>query len=144
MATNYATTLADRPLFADKTAGDVPSWFRHISPTPPTTPPAFPEYLNEWEQAEVQTYLNNPTDEVLATLKLPAAISKANAFKTWYALPATKAYLDADRMARIAQWKIFVADSITANLGTTSASGDSGGIGSTPPGDVVPPGHEVP
>lgn len=143
MATNYATTLADRPLFADTAAGDPPDWFRHSSPTPPTTPPAFPEHLNEWEQAEVQAYLDNPTDGVLATLRLPAAIAKANAFKTWYALPATKAYLDADRMARIAQWKIFVADSLTANLATVSASGDSGGTG-TPPADIVPPGHEVP
>jgi hypothetical protein len=58
-------------------------------PAAPVSPaaPAYPGTLNAAEQAEVQRYLLNPTDVTLATLRLPDAIAKAAAYKTYYADP---------------------------------------------------------
>jgi hypothetical protein len=145
--TNYATDLADRPFHTDKTAGDPPPNFQPTPPTHPASPsaPAYPGTLNALERAEVDRYLLNPTDAVLAALRLPDAIAMAKAYKTYYAAPAIQAYLFAKELARRAQWKIVHADSIVDNLGAIPPLGDDTGAGGgTPPDPVIPPGHDVP
>jgi hypothetical protein len=71
--------------------------------------------LNAAEQAEVQRYLLNPTDVTLATLRLPDAIAKAAAYKTYYADPAIVAWRAAVHEADIAQRIYTRADALISN-----------------------------
>lgn len=146
MATNLNTTLYERPYYAAQEQSVPPAWFRHTPPTHPVTPvaPTYPGTLNSFERAEVQRYLDNPTDAVLATLTLPDAIAKANEFKTYYADAIIMAYIDADRMTRVAQWKQFCADALIASKETQSPSGDTGGAGSDPPDPALIPHDDIP
>jgi hypothetical protein len=147
MSTNYATTLGDRPYHTDVAAGDPPPEFAETPPVHPVSPsaPAYPGTLNSAERAEVDRYLNTPTDAVLCSLRLKRAIDKANEFKTYYADPAIQAYLFARKLARKAQWRLAHADAIVNNLAAIPPLGDPTGIGGgTPPDPAVPPGHNVP
>ncbi len=148
MATNLAGsggTLYSRPFFIQGTdLGSAPPWFRHKSAASPIAAIVFPDTLNQFEQAEVQRYLSTPTDATLATLRLPGAIAKAKEYKTYFADASVKAWQDADRTARDAQWRLYSSDSVINNAGTTSPSADAGGAGAAPPPANQPPGTYVP
>jgi hypothetical protein len=146
VATNLNTTLYERAYYSANEHSDPPSWFRHTPPAHPATPaaPTYPGTLNSFERAEVQRYLNSPTDSVLASLTLPAAITKANEYKTYYASPVIQAYLDAARATRKAQWQLFCADAIVASKLTLSPSSDDSGTGGDPPVPEIPPSDNIP
>jgi hypothetical protein len=115
-------------------------------PPAPVSPaaPAYPGTLNAAEQTEVQRYLLNPTDATLATLRLPDAIAKANAFKAYYADPAIVAWRAAVHEADVAQRILTRADALISNEPTTPISSDNAGAGSTPPPAYLPPGANTP
>jgi hypothetical protein len=122
--------------------GTTPTTWTHssqISLLPPDS-----SLFNSYELAQLQTYLDHPTDDMLARLRSPDVITAVNAYEIYYAFPAYLAWSDADTAARQAQWKLFCADALINNKATTSASADTGGSGSTPPPDYQPPGTNVP
>jgi hypothetical protein len=151
MATNLQTTLYERTLYAPEERSDPPAWF---NPTPPALPvtslPVYPGWgtgtviLNSYERAEVDRYIANPTDSLLASLRLPDAIAKANEFKTYFATPAFQAWFASKESTRRAQWKFFNADALINAKGTVSQSADTAGGGSGAPPDYQPPGTNVP
>lgn len=136
---NFASTITARQHYASNggTVGPAPAWFRHAAASGKPAAPAFPDTLNAAEQAEVQRYLVIPTDAVLATLRLPDAIAKANAYKTYLNDPAYLSWLDADRLTRDAQWRWSRADALDASAGTTPPSQDDTGGGSAPPAKPI-------
>lgn len=151
MATNLQTTLYERTLYAPEERSDPPAWFLHTSPAlPATSLPIYPGWgagtvpLNSYERGEVDRYIANPTDAVLATLRLPDAIAKANQFKIYFATAAYQAWFASNRGARSAQWKFFNADALINTKATVSVSADNTGSGSGAPPDYQPPGTNVP
>jgi hypothetical protein len=115
-------------------------------PAHPGSPsaPAYPDTLNAAEQAEVQRYLANPTDAVLASLRLPDAIAKATAYKTYYADPAIVAWRAAKHEADVAQRILTRADALINNEASTAISADNTGTGGAVPPSNQPPGGNTP
>lgn len=150
MPTNLNTTEYERTRYAPTDAAEPPAWWEHTPPDLPGTPPVYEGWgsgtgtLNSFERAEVDRYIANPTDAVLASLTWPDAIAKANEFKTYFATAAYKAWRAANYGARRAQAKFFHADSLINNKDTLAVSSDPAGSGSTPPPDNQPPGTNVP
>lgn len=148
MPTNLTATEYERTRYAPTDLSEPPQWWEHTPPNLPGTPPVYEGWgagtgtLNSFERAEVDRYIANPTDAVLASLTLPDAIAKANEFKTYFATADYKAWRAANWGARRAQSKFFHADALINNKATTPVSSD--GTGSTPPPDTQPPGTNVP
>ncbi|MEN3369935.1 MAG: hypothetical protein V7609_2078 [Verrucomicrobiota bacterium] len=115
-------------------------------PAAPGSPTAiaYPDTLNAAEQEEVQRYLTMPTDAVLASLRLPDAIAKATAYKTYNANPAIIAWRAAVFEADVAQRILTRADGLINNEGTTSIAADPTGAGASPPPAYQPPGTNTP
>jgi hypothetical protein len=152
MAENYATSLAPKPAVAIREQSKPEAWFEPSVPDFPAglTVPVYPGWgagtytLNSFERAEVNRYIADPTDAVLATLTLSAAITKANEFKTMFADPKYKAWFATKKFAEIAQWKLAVGSAVTANITAVPESMDDTGAGTPPPDEVLPPGANVP
>jgi hypothetical protein len=127
-------------------AGSPNPFHRPKLPAAPISPaaPSFPGTLNSAERAEVQRYLNTPTDAVLNSLTLRAAITMAKAYKTYYADPAIVAWRAAMFEAGLAQRILARSDALINNEGTTSVSADATGAGASPPPASQPPGTNTP
>ncbi len=82
----------------------VPDWFTHSSPTDPPQSPAYPSSLNAAERTEVMAWLQNNS----FTLTLPNAIAKVAEYTAYFNLK--KAWTATDQLARIAQFRLALAD----------------------------------
>jgi hypothetical protein len=141
---NYADSIAPKPSVAIREQSTPPPWFVHSPPALPSglTLPTYPGTLNAAERAEVERYILNPTDAVLATLSLPDAIAKANQFKTRNEDPKYRAWLASSEIDKIAQWRDSVGSGVAANDGAVPVSLDVTGVGTPRSGDVIPPGDD--
>lgn len=152
MAENYATSIAPKPAAAIREQTRPEAWFEHSEPGLPAglTLPVYPSWgagtstLNSFERAEVDRYLADPTDTVLASLTLPDAIAKANEFKTLFADAKYKAWFATKQFARIGQWRHAVGSAVIANITAIPESMDDTGAGTPPPDEILPPGASVP
>jgi hypothetical protein len=152
MAENYATSIAPKPAVAIREQSKPEAWFEPSVPDFPAglTVPVYPGWgagtytLNSFERGQVDRYIANPADAVLATLTLPAAIAKANEFKTMFADPKYKAWFATKQLARIGQWKLAVGSAVIGNIDAVPESMDNTGAGTPPPDEVLPSGANVP
>jgi hypothetical protein len=143
---NYATTVYWRQYAAaNGNFPPAPGWFRHLSPlAASTSAPVFPGTLTFEERNEVNSWLANKSDAVLASFRNRAAVLKVAEFKTYYADPAYLGWADADKIARESQWRLFCADALRDNSATTAPSETDTGTGAGSPPAFEPPGTNTP
>lgn len=135
--TNITGEFYERPYAAYHEQSEPPTWFRHIAATyTGPTVIVFPGTLTVQEKIEVMAWLAaSQTDRpnVLANCTQRAAIAKITEYIAYYADVTYLAWRDTDEGTRIAQWRLFMADSLIESKTTVAASSDSAGAGSLPP-----------
>ncbi len=96
---------------------DAPDWFVHSPPVNPPSPPPFPSNLTIPEQAEVAAWRNGNDQSALT---LPGSTAYVAALQTY--LAANSSYIASNKLARIAQYRLSLADAHIANYNTTPVS----------------------
>lgn len=107
-----------RDYFAARLPVEVPEWFVHSNPVNPPSRPAYPNGYTTAEQAEVTAWFAAGKDD--SVLTLPGSIAYAALLRSF--LAANTSWVASNNLARIAQYRLALADAHLANYNTVPVS----------------------